>query len=995
MKLKSLLKNFWLPLLLCVSQLAASQTFTFNNWYGLANAKVTDADDCGTVKKVVATFNGWPPCQFQILLDGKALGTSDLVSKIANVYYEGSGDEPAWRVTTSSSSDSWTYTFYINMRVTPYQILDAVPSGDFNTAMISSSTSLLTTSEESFTLTGKACSSVEDATFEYQWMKSTDGGNTWKKVSGATEESLQQTSNKDTIFYELITNVIYDEIQDNGDGTYDTLKNASHSVTSNVISVCYKQPSISLSATVGSNAQKFNAQEFEVTEGGTVNFKAVTSDFEDGASFTLQYRSLEGTTGENSWIDLSKQSELTWSDVAPTVSAEYRVKVVGKSKYSGLKTTIYSSDLIVVRKIYVVDTEKFEYDVLWNEDFGTFSSAKVYIDSEGETHSGSVTVDGTSLTVENYWAPDPLNCVKEHKYAALDPNFKNNTRDWCSKYRLEDGYYIITSNPYKGDGKNNYSDRDYWEGEDHTSGDTNGGMLFVNCAAGLEGVLIYERKLSLNCSLSTSKGVWVIFSAFLNNAVYKEGSETPVNVRLEVLDESDNVVYTVSSGDINQRKGMSSLTPDTWANMSFRFLATEQNYTFRLYNNAPGGANWGNDILMDDISVTLCYPKVELIAKSEENRTNYVAACKDETIRLVAFNEEGLDKYIGTPKYLFQYSSDKKIWKDYGSIQEDSILTISATEDIVGTNYFRVIVASDESVIRSLADGESVERSCATIYAMDDGMTVKIGQPFELQLTATPLSVCIGDSVVEAVATPVQAGIAPTTYYWYFDNELIDSTFIDTFRFDISAIDKAGTYTIEARAIDDVCQKDITSKVWDDSNKDTLKVDERNKLTLEVSKTEFSWGESIDFTIDNGGYTGDTLVWHENGGRDSLFISENISSLTIPTGQNGEVRYHIEAPAEYGCVDPSDTITVNVSLEIPNLITPHNNESYDRNDDFLVGKNFHTEIYNRYQQLIYEGEDGWDATYKGDIAEPGTYYYRIHMPNGEWKKGTLEVAKFK
>jgi gliding motility-associated-like protein len=57
-------------------------------------------------------------------------------------------------------------------------------------------------------------------------------------------------------------------------------------------------------------------------------------------------------------------------------------------------------------------------------------------------------------------------------------------------------------------------------------------------------------------------------------------------------------------------------------------------------------------------------------------------------------------------------------------------------------------------------------------------------------------------------------------------------------------------------------------------------------------------------------------------------------------------------------------------------------------------KGYQVEIYNRYQQMIFEGTDGWDATYRGEIAEPGTYYYRLFLPDGTIQKGTLEVAKF-
>jgi gliding motility-associated-like protein len=68
------------------------------------------------------------------------------------------------------------------------------------------------------------------------------------------------------------------------------------------------------------------------------------------------------------------------------------------------------------------------------------------------------------------------------------------------------------------------------------------------------------------------------------------------------------------------------------------------------------------------------------------------------------------------------------------------------------------------------------------------------------------------------------------------------------------------------------------------------------------------------------------------------------------------------------------------------------------NDDFLVGSRsvVKVEIFNRYQQKIHEGNNGkgWDGMYRGQIAEPGTYFYRLQMKDGSVRKGTLEVAKF-
>ncbi len=991
----SLLKKLWVPLLSCIGQLSYSQTFTLSNWYALSNHEVTEADDCGTIMRVVANFDNWSPAQFQILKDGVPMGTADLVSKDSQIYYEGNGSDPAWRC-SAGSSQSWSYTFYINTRVTPYQIVSSIPTEAFNTskASISKGSAVVSSPTETFTLSGKGCSSNSSATFSYQWVKSSDG-KTWSNISKATEQDYTTKLEKDSTYFALKTIVVYDEEDEDGNVVADV----KHECISAPILMTFKKAKVNFEASVGVNSHKFNDSEFEVKEGGNMVLTALTESFEGTPTYTLQYKSLERASEEVSWVDLKTLPNGKLTAFEPEVSAEYRVKVTGTSKYSGQKCTVYSPEVIAIRKIYLVDTEKFAYDVLWRDDFGSFASAKKYVDALGNEYSNSFKDEtlGKECTIENYWAPDPFGYVKEHQYAAFDPNFINNQRNWCSKYRLEDGYYIITNNPYKGDGKNNKADRDYWEAEDHTAGDTDGAMLFVNCKAGLEGAMIYERSLSLNCELTKSKGVWVIFNAFINNAVYKEGSDTPVNVRLEILDPDGKVVYSIASGNINQRKG--SLSQDSWANLSFRFLAEAQDYTVRLYNNAPGGASWGNDILIDDISVTLCYPKVSLVTH-DKNHASYRNACKDEQFELVAYNEDGLENYIGDPKFLFQYSnkSTDGAWVNYGGITNDSIVKVKATSELFGVTKFRVIVASDESVVKALGENRKVDLSCATVYAMDENMVVTVAQPFELSLDLSDSIICLGQDSVHAVATPIKAEVFPTQFYWYLNGAMVDSTESAEFAYADSLggnwFDKIDTYELEVRAVDSVCQKTIKED-WAETNKATVEVTKRSKLGLSVSPTQLAWGEEAVFSVENNGYEGDSLIWHELGTTKRDIVSERVGEYKLLPSQNGDISYYVSATEEYVCTDPSDTVTINVNLIIPNLITPFNDGSEEMNNTFMQGKGMHVEIFNRYHQLIFEGEDGWDGSYKGKTAEPGTYYYRLFMPNGEIRKGTLEVGKFK
>ena len=66
-------------------------------------------------------------------------------------------------------------------------------------------------------------------------------------------------------------------------------------------------------------------------------------------------------------------------------------------------------------------------------------------------------------------------------------------------------------------------------------------------------------------------------------------------------------------------------------------------------------------------------------------------------------------------------------------------------------------------------------------------------------------------------------------------------------------------------------------------------------------------------------------------------------------------------------------------LKIPNAFTPNNN---GKNDLFLKGYN--VKIINRWGQLLYEGNDGWDGKLEnGKKASPGTYYYVASIPDAD------------
>ncbi|MBR2492565.1 MAG: gliding motility-associated C-terminal domain-containing protein [Paludibacteraceae bacterium] len=90
----------------------------------------------------------------------------------------------------------------------------------------------------------------------------------------------------------------------------------------------------------------------------------------------------------------------------------------------------------------------------------------------------------------------------------------------------------------------------------------------------------------------------------------------------------------------------------------------------------------------------------------------------------------------------------------------------------------------------------------------------------------------------------------------------------------------------------------------------------------------------------------------------------------------------------------------NVTVQWPTVFTPYVKDG--RNDTFVkdMDPNFYTKIFTRFGTKIYESDNGWDGSVGGsmngskDVAAPGVYYYVVQLPDGNVKKGTIEVFKY-
>jgi hypothetical protein len=177
-----------------------------------------------------------------------------------------------------------------------------------------------------------------------------------------------------------------------------------------------------------------------------------------------------------------------------------------------------------------------------------------------------------------------------------------------STWILDDGEYCVTNKitgTVASDPENIHGDLAWYNGEDHTTGDTNGRMAVFN--ASFTPGTFYETTITgVLSNLPITYSFWVL--NIMAASTYP-GSILP-NVTVEFYDLSNNLLSTFNTGEIGRCSGAladNSCAQGVWHQFSTSVnLGNVNTFTVRFRNNAPGGG--GNDLALDDIliSQTLC-----------------------------------------------------------------------------------------------------------------------------------------------------------------------------------------------------------------------------------------------------------------------------------------------------------------------------------------------------------------------------------------------------
>lgn len=157
-----------------------------------------------------------------------------------------------------------------------------------------------------------------------------------------------------------------------------------------------------------------------------------------------------------------------------------------------------------------------------------------------------------------------------------------------------------------------------------------------------------------------------------------------------------------------------------------------------------------------------------------------------------------------------------------------------------------------------------------------------------------------------------------------------------------------------------------------------LQVRERLKLTLrnDAKFGEMDVREPIAISVDEDFY--DNYEFRING---QLWSSEGQRCLFY--GWTPKQDYQVSVLVHAGdCVQADSMHLRTPDADLPNVLTPNEDGFNDR-----LLKGFELKVYNRWGNLVYSGQDGWDGRYKGHYVSAGTYFcvIRVSFSDGRTK----------
>ncbi|WP_312297908.1 T9SS type B sorting domain-containing protein [Chryseobacterium sp.] len=559
---------------------------------------------------------------------------------------------------------------------------------------------------------------------------------------------------------------------------------------------------------------------------------------------------------------------------------------------------------------------------------------------------------------------------------------------------LNDGYSGLVKNPAVQQGNFRWRDS-----ADHT-GNTNGLMLLIN-APSTAATVFFEYVMNNLCPNTTLKlSIWVLN---VNGSWTCPNSYQFPNLTLRAVDPATgNVLGTSVTGNI-------PIDPN-WKEYSIIFNNTSSSSVkLQVINNSVGNG-CGNDIAIDDITVSPCIPSSILAAPSAST-----SLCPDQN-STVTFMANLTGSSYSPAEYQWQYSSDSgTTWIDQGTPSTNPNYTFDSNGKAPGTYLVRFKVGPQ---------GSSLNSQCNAISRNE---TVVIRTP--PKVNDTTLESCfIEGNPASALFNLNNANVTSETgvtkKYYPSPTDAMNSTneIMNPLSYNapngvvyVKVFNVYGCYSISKVTLT------VLAPVYSNILKDKIICIE-DKTTLDAGPGfdgyEWSTGETTQ-SIRNVGVgtywvklkTGDciaiqhvkvyaseqpviknidisnnTVTIHAEGGtKPYKYSMDNITwqdSNVFLNVARGEGRVYVQDL--YACEPNEVKITV---LNLMNVITPNGDGINDVIDYSALGikNNLAMNIYDRYGNSVYNLDKSrgyrWDGTFGGKKVPTGTYWYSLSWNN--------------
>jgi len=350
----------------------------------------------------------------------------------------------------------------------------------------------------------------------------------------------------------------------------------------------------------------------------------------------------------------------------------------------------------------------------------------------------------------------------------------------------------------------------------------------------------------------------------------------------------------------------------------------------------------------------------------------------------------------GVPPYTFSWSNglgagptkETMTTPDKGTVILTVTDALSCTKDVnynvdipaVGIDYtvdncysnkihFKTIVPSNKDAYTYLWDFDdgtsAITRNPTHRFPSSGNYNVKLtlttttcSSVFKLLITVMPLNMlsldkapmlCKGESSVFHAT-------GADTYKWS-DGNTTDSI----------TINREGTYSVIGKSISGCADTLFFNIKYPDLYGFSIESDKDEVSSIDSPIT--FWTQNIPFA---------EYYWEFGDGKSANTDSiKHVYDISFPG--HYDVKLNVTNPN--GCTETAVKRIWIIADSKINTFSPNG----DGVNDFFM-KNWHIQVFNRNGIFIYEGDDGWDGTYKGQVVKNDTYFYLVYFKTAKGTK---------